>query len=336
MHGTSGDVGRLMKASGSIGVVITGGTIGMQAGDAGLAPESGLAARLREALCAQGRHDVGPFVELTPLIDSANAEPEFWVRVAAAVVSLVENAECSGVLVLHGTDTMAYTAAGLAFLLLGLPVPVVLTGAMHPIGDACSDGWDNLSGALDLLTSGPPAGTYVYFAGKQIPAVHCSKWRTGTVDAFTRTLRPTIDMSTPALPPWSYRKLVMPARIAVLPLHPGFEPMALEALLAAGVPGCVLECYGSGTAPVADQRFIAALELARSRNMVVVAISQCPEGAVAFGRYATDHRLTTAGVVSGGGMTREVALAKLGILLGAGLPAAACRDWMRVSVFGEL
>ncbi|MGY8637518.1 asparaginase [Bradyrhizobium sp. 14AA] len=322
--------------SGKLGVVITGGTIGMRAGDAGLAPESGLGARMREAICAQGRHDVGPFVELAPLIDSANAEPEFWVRVAAAVVSLVEDADCDGVLVLHGTDTMAYTAAGLAFLLFGLPVPVVLTGAMHPIGDAGSDGWDNLSGALDLLKNDPPAGTYVYFAGKQIPAVHCSKWRTQTVDAFTRTRRPTIDRSASSLPPWSYRKLVAPARVAVLPLHPGFEPMTLEALVTAGVPGCVLECYGSGTAPVADARFIAALELARSRNMVVVAISQCPEGAVAFGHYATDHRLKSVGVVSGGGMTREVALAKLSTLLGAGLPAAACRDWMGVSVFGEL
>ena len=324
------------RPNGRLGVVITGGTIGMHGGDDGLAPASGLAMRLREALCAQGRHDVGPFVELTPLIDSANAEPEFWVRIAAAVVSLVEDDDCSGVLILHGTDTMAYTAAGLAFLLFGLPVPVVLTGAMHPIGDVGSDGWDNLSGALDLLTSGPPAGTTVYFAGRQIPAVHCSKWRTQTADAFTRTLRPTMDRSAPALPPWSYRELVAPARVAVLPLHPGFEPTALAALAAAGVPGCVLECYGSGTAPVADPRFIAALELARARNMVVVAISQCPEGAVAFGHYATDHRLKTAGVVSGGGMTREVALAKLGILLGAGLPPAACRDWMRVSVFGEL
>ncbi|TWA92628.1 asparaginase domain-containing protein [Bradyrhizobium stylosanthis] len=325
-----------MKAGGKIGVVVTGGTIGMQAGDAGLAPAAGLAARLRETLCAHGRRDVGPFVELAPLIDSANAGPEFWVRVAAAVVSLVEESDCRGVLVLHGTDTMAYTAAGLAFLLLGLPVPVVLTGAMHPIGVAGSDGWDNLSGALDLLAGGPPAGITVYFAGRQIPAVHCSKWRTRTTDAFTRTLRPTSDGPAPAQPPWSYRKLVAPARVAVLPLHPGFEPTALEALVAAGVPGCVLECYGSGTAPVADLRFIAALELARSRNTVVVATSQCPEGAVAFGHYATDHRLKTAGVVSGGGMTREVALAKLGILLGAGLPAAACRDWMGVSVLGEI
>lgn len=325
-----------MKPSGKLGIVITGGTIGMHAGEGGLAPQSGLDTRLREALCAQGRHDVGPIVELAPLIDSANAGPDFWVRIATAVVSLVEDADCSGVLVLHGTDTMAYTAAGLAFLLFGLPVPVVLTGAMHPIGHAGSDGWDNVTGALDLLRSGPPAGISVYFAGQQIPAVHCSKWRTQTADAFRRTLRPTIDMSASALPPWSYRKLVAPARVAVLPLHPGFEPMAIEALVAAGVPGCVLECYGSGTAPVADDRFIAALELARSRNMVVVAISQCPEGAVAFGHYATDHCLRTAGVVSGGGMTREVALAKLGILLGAGLPAAACRDWMGVSVFGEL
>ncbi|MBR0830131.1 asparaginase [Bradyrhizobium manausense] len=321
---------------GKLGVVITGGTIGMHPGDAGLAPACGLETHLREALRARGRHDVGPFVELAPLIDSANAGPDFWVRVATAVVSLVEDADCSGVLILHGTDTMAYTAAGLAFLLFGLPVPVVLTGAMHPIGHAGSDGWDNVSGALDLLTSDPAAGTYVYFAGQQIPAVHCSKWRTQAADAFTRTQRPTIDLSAPAFPPWSYRKLVAPARVAVLSLHPGFEPAALEALVAAGVPGCVLECYGSGTAPVADARFIAALELARSRNMVVVAISQCPEGAVAFGHYATDHRLKTVGVVSGGGMTREVALAKLGILLGSGLSAAACRDWMRVSVFGEL
>lgn len=321
-----------MTANGRLGVLITGGTIGMQPGDAGLAPEAGLDACLRNALGER----VGPFVELSPLIDSANAGPEFWGRIAAAVVSLVEDEGCSGVLVLHGTDTMAYTAAGLAFLLLGLPVPVVLTGAMHPIGEVGSDGWDNVTGALDLLASGPPAGGYVYFAGKQIPAVHCSKWRTQTTDAFVRTLRPTAELSALASPPWTYRKLVAPARVAVLPLHPGFEPAALEALVEAGIPGCVLECYGSGTGPVADPRFIAALERAHARGMVVVAISQCPEGAVAFGHYATDHLMKSAGVVSGGGMTREVALAKLSVLLGAGLPASACRDWLGVSVFGEV
>ena len=325
-----------MRANSRIGVLITGGTIGMHDGEAGLQPGPGLETRLREVLRERERYRVGPFIELAPLIDSADAKPEFWVRVAAAVVSLVEQAGCSSVLVLHGTDTMAYTAAALAFLLFDLPAPVVLTGAMHPIGEVGSDGWDNVLGALDLLTGSPANGTSVYFAGKQMPAVHCSKWRTRTADAFIRPLRPTTDKSAPFMPPWSYRKLVSPARVAILPLHPGFEPAALEALVAAGVSGCVLECYGSGTGPVADSRFIAALDLANARDMVVVAISQCPEGAVAFGQYANDHRLKTAGVVSAGGMTREVALAKLSILLGAGLPASVCRDWMCVNVFGEL
>lgn len=140
-------------------VLYTGGTIGMQQSAAGLMPASGFEARMRE----QQAHEAGPlpdwtFDELQPLLDSANMHPRHWQQMAERIRSAVTAGGCDAVLLLHGTDTLAYSAAALSFLLLDLPVPVLLTGAMLPAGSEGSDAWPNLFGAMRALQAGRVSG----------------------------------------------------------------------------------------------------------------------------------------------------------------------------------
>src|SRR3990167_6388264 len=140
-------------------VLYTGGTIGMQMSAEGLAPASGFEARLR----AQQVREAQPlpewiFRELLPPIDSANMNQHNWLAMVAAIRAGVEQDGCDGVLLLHGTDTLAYSAAALSFLLLGLPAPVILSGSMLPAGAEGSDAWGNLFGAMAALQAGVAPG----------------------------------------------------------------------------------------------------------------------------------------------------------------------------------
>jgi L-asparaginase len=163
----------------SIKVLYTGGTIGMQASANGLAPASGFEARLRGQLLAQPALAVPEFSfrELLPLIDSANMTPAYWQRLRTAIVQAVDDERCNGVLVLHGTDTLAYSAAAMAFQLLGLAVPVVFTGSMLPAGAPDSDAWENTNGALMALGSGLPTGVHLYFHGQLLAQLRPSSVR---------------------------------------------------------------------------------------------------------------------------------------------------------------
>ena len=319
-------------------VLYSGGTIGMQMTAEGLAPASGLEALLRARQAEQ--HDGLPhwrFRELQPLLDSANMTQANWLALADAVRQAVDEDGCDGVLLLHGTDTLAYSAAALSFLLLGLPVPLLLTGAMLPVSSSGSDAWGNLFGALRRLQAGIAPGVYLYFHDRLLHGARASKLSSDAFDAFAELPRLRQGAHASAWPAsLSYRQPRQPVRLAVLPLHPGFDASLLRALLENGVRGVVLECYGSGTGPADDAEFLAALREARQRGVVLGAISQCPLGHVDFAVYAAGSALAEAGLVSGGGMTREAALGKLFGLLGAGLPAAEVERLFALDLCGEL
>jgi len=274
--------------------------------------------------------------ELDPLIDSANMQQANWLAMRDAIVDAVERDGHDGVLVLHGTDTLAYSAAALSFLLLGLPVPVVLTGSMLPAGAPDSDAWDNLRGALHALENGMDAGVQLYFHGKRLHGCRASKLRSEAFDAFTVLPRERHGPTAEAVPDvLSYRQRRQPVNLAVMPMFPGVRAAHVRAVLASGVQGLLLECYGSGTGPSEDQALLDALSEAHRDGVVIAAISQCPEGAVQFDTYEAGSRLRDTGLISGGGMTREAALGKLFALLGAGLDAQACEHWFGLDLCGE-
>lgn len=321
----------------TIMVLYTGGTIGMQASAHGLAPASGFEQRMREQLDGVADIPSWQFREMQPLIDSANMTPQYWQRLREAVIEAVDGVGCDGVLILHGTDTLAYSAAAMSFQLLGLQAPVLFTGSMLPAGVADSDAWENLVGALQALKRGIAPGVQLYFHGELLAPHRTAKVRSFGRHPFVTLKRAGGAPSVQALPPeLDYRRPKQTAKVAALPLVPGFDAPLLQAVLASGVQGLILECFGSGTGPADDTDFIDALAQAHAKGVVVVAITQCHEGGVELDVYEAGSRLRQAGVLSGGGMTREAAFGKLQLLLGAGFPLPEVRQLIEQDLCGEL
>ena len=324
-----------MSKANHIMVLYTGGTIGMQASANGLAPASGFEARMREQLA----HLPAPawrFREMSPLIDSANMTPAYWQRLRSAVVEAVDEG-CDAVLILHGTDTLAYSAAAMSFQLLGLPAPVVFTGSMLPAGVPDSDAWENVSGALAALGEGLAPGVHLYFHGALMAPTRCAKIRSFGRHPFAALQRNGGVAKAQALPAaLDYRQPKALANVGVLPLVPGIDAGQLDALVDSGIQALVLECFGSGTGPSDNPAFLASLQRAQDRHIVVVAITQCHEGGVELDVYEAGSRLRGVGVLSGGGMTREAAFGKLQALLGAGLPNDEVRRLVELDLCGEL
>lgn len=324
-----------MSKANTLMVLYTGGTIGMQASANGLAPASGFEARMREQLA----HLPAPawrFREMSPLIDSANMTPAYWQHLRSAVVEAVDEG-CDGVLILHGTDTLAYSAAAMGFQLLGLPAPVVFTGSMLPAGVPDSDAWENVSGALAALGEGLAPGVHLYFHGALMAPTRCAKIRSFGRHPFAALQRNGGVAKAQALPAaLDYRQPKALANVGVLPLVPGIDAGQLDALVDSGIQALVLECFGSGTGPSDNPAFLASLQRAQARHIVVVAITQCHEGGVELDVYEAGSRLRGVGVLSGGGMTREAVFGKLQALLGAGLPNDEVRRLVELDLCGEL
>jgi L-asparaginase len=320
-------------------VLYTGGTIGMQASENGLAPASGFEARMAEQLAALPEMVVPQwsFREMSPLIDSANMTPAYWQRLREAVVDAIEVQHCDAVLILHGTDTLAYSAAAMSFQLLGLNAPVVFTGSMLPAGVPDSDAWENVNGALQALGQGLAAGVHLYFHGELLQPTRCAKIRSFGRNPFAALNRARGGDAASTLPAaLDYRQPKQLANVAVLPLFPGIGAAQLDGLIDSGIQGLVLECFGSGTGPSDNADFIASLQRAHQQGVAVVAITQCHEGGVELDVYEAGSRLRGVGVLSGGGMTREAAFGKLHALLGAGLDGDEVRRLVELDVCGEL
>ncbi len=320
-----------MSPSNNVMVLYTGGTIGMQASANGLAPASGFEARMRAELAGQPV-PAWQFQEMAPLIDSANMTPAYWQRLRTAVIDAVDQG-CDGVLILHGTDTLAYSAAAMSFQLLGLPAPVVFTGSMLPAGVPDS----NVSGALHALGAGLAPGVHLHFHGALIAPTRCAKIRSFGRNPFAALNRQGGGARAESIPQaLDYRQPKALANVGVLPLVPGIGAAQLDAIIASGIQALILECFGSGTGPSDNPQFLASLQHAQEKGIVVVAITQCHEGGVELDVYEAGSRLRGVGVLSGGGMTREAAFGKLNALLGAGLDTPQVRRLVELDLCGEL
>ncbi|HEX8594139.1 MAG TPA: asparaginase [Pseudomonas sp.] len=320
-------------------VLYTGGTIGMQASANGLAPASGFEARMTEQLAAQPDLIVPQwrFREMSPLIDSANMTPAYWLRLREAIIEAVEVDGCDAVLVLHGTDTLAYSAAALSFQLLGLDAPVVFTGSMLPAGVPDSDAWENVNNALLALGNGLASGVHLFFHGELLAPTRCAKIRSFGRHPFAALNRAHSGKTSELHPAQlDHRQPKTLANVAVLPLFPGIGAAQVNAMIDSGIQGLILECFGSGTGPSDDPQFLASLKRAHERGICVVAITQCHEGGVELDVYEAGSLLRAVGVLSGGGMTREAALGKLHVLLGSGLDVEQVRNLVERDLCGEL
>lgn len=285
-------------------LIHTGGTIGMVQTSGGFAPRKGVVEAQVQAFQDSGQFTTPVDIHLLePLIDSANAGPLDWSRVAQVVFD--NHDAYDGFVVTHGTDTLAYTAAALCFALEGLAKPVIVTGAMLPLSVQGSDGGRNLLDGL-LAAETAPKGVWVQFAGQRMHGARTRKSHSTEFDAF----RVNEGGEDPVQPG---ETLVCHGfdehKVAILAMAPGL-PTDLFQYAAEGADALLLRVYGSGTAPESEG-LKQALMTAKARNIPVLAVSQCPEGGMALGTYAAGAILRDNGVIDGRDMTVEAAYAKL-------------------------
>ncbi|MEJ2291406.1 MAG: type I asparaginase, partial [Deinococcales bacterium] len=284
-------------------------------------------------------------IEFDPLLDSADMGPKDWERIARAILERYEAFD--GFVLLHGTDTMAYTASALSFLLDGLAKPVVLTGSQIPLIEPRSDARENLVTSLLLAAREELAEVCLYLNGLVLRGNRSTKVSASGFDAFASPNEPPLGtagvtlelrrelLRPPQLGPLRVTRLA-DVSVAALRLFPGVRPELVRNLLAPPVAGLVLESYGSGNAPSRDEALLEAFAAATARGVVIVNCTQCLRGRVDMGGYVGGGRLREAGVISGSDMTAEAALTKLMWLLSLGLDTGEVERRVQRNLRGEL
>lgn len=287
----------------------------------------------------------------TPL-DSSNITPKHWGTIANAISS--NYSDYDGFVVLHGTDTMAYTASALSFMLENLRKPVIITGSQLPIGEVRTDGEENLITALQIAAAKGPDGqptvqeVAILFEDYLWRGNRSTKMSADHFNAFKSNNYPylakiglEVQFREEAL--WrqkSQRPLKVQTRmdnnVMVIQMFPGITETTLRYILSTpDIKGIVLKTYGAGNAPT-DSWFIRLMRDVVERGVVVINVSQCINGGVHSERYMTGNTLQAAGVVSGYDITAEAAITKLMYLFGMGLSADEVKKYLNCSLCGEV
>lgn len=291
-------------------------------------------------------------IPFDPPIDSSDMEPELWSRIVTIIDENYDSYD--GFVILHGTDTMSFTASALSFMLEDLMKPVILTGSQLPIGALRTDGKENLITAIEIAAAKDTEGNpmvpevCVFFHEKLMRGNRTTKInsesfgafgsnnypnlaRTGTdIQFFTRNIRKFV----PGLKLKAHHEYN--SNIMIFSLFPGIQQEIVEKLLGAPeLKGIIFRTFGAGNAPQ-KKWLIDALSKATAEGKIIINITQCAGGSVHMERYETGLQLQEAGVISGHDSTVEAALTKLMYLLGKELPVEEVRRRMEKSFAGEI
>lgn len=339
-------------------ILYTGGTFGMLESPRGLTPGGDIAGRIQATLASlpPARQASLPSFEVretTTPIDSSAATPLDWQRLAREVAEAYAEQRYAGFVIIHGTDTLAWTASSLAYQLQGIDRPVVVTGSQKPLEADGSDALANLEAALRFAALPALQEVAVCFASKLLRGARTRKWDTHAVDGFASPNYPLLgetvdsqailyaarglDDQQRGLPRFELADYsgFRESPVTRIALWPGLSTRLLERwLLDDGIQGALLEVWGSGNIPE-DPRLLELLAQASGESKLLAAISQCPHGPVAIGTYAAGQGLLDAGVLSGDAMTPEAAITKLVHLLAQPLSDTERRQRFLTSLVGE-
>ena len=340
-------------ANRSVLLIYTGGTIGMTEN-----PETGALESFNFEHLLNHVPELKRFncyiatYRFNPPIDSSDMQPSDWVKLVEIISDNYERFD--GFVILHGTDTMSYTASALSFMLENLGKPVILTGSQLPIGMLRTDGRENLITAIEIAAASNPDGTpivaevCVLFENSLMRGNRTTKISAENFNAFRSYNCPVlahvgihIKYETHLLRKPCPMRPVKPhfrldTNVVIFTLFPGIREEVVTTLFrASGVRAVVMKTFGSGNAPQ-KKWLIELLQEAMEKDILVVNITQCPVGIVEMERYETGRQLLSAGVISGYDITPESALTKLMFLLAQDLPVDEIRKRMDSNVAGEI
>jgi L-asparaginase len=280
-------------------------------------------------------------------IDSSNIQPSDWIQIVEIIKE--NHTDFTGFVILHGTDTMAYTASALSFMIQNLQKPIIITGAQLPIGIPRTDARENLITAIEI--AGDAAHIVpevcIYFNGRLLRGNRAKKRESSQFDAFDSENLPylaeigvSIDYNSFLIKKINDEKpkffIKMAAEIGIVKLYPGLSSTFLTHILSdKNLKGIILESYGSGNAPSEDW-FITIIQSALNNGIVILNISQCTGGHVRMGKYETSQKLKEMGVISGEDMTTEAAVTKLMWVLAMDISLDKQKKILVKNICGEL
>lgn len=331
-------------------IAYTGGTIGMEKSDHGYIPTSGFLTQSIKQMPEFNRPEMPLFDihEYSPLIDSANMSPKHWQEIADDIYANYDDYD--GFIVLHGTDTMAFTASALSFMFDNLSKPIIITGSQIPLSELRSDGQVNLLESLYIAANYPINEVGLYFnnklyRGNRTTKIHADGFGAFASANFGELIEAGIHIQVTNgkvinanaqtnLLPLSLAQ-VEPQPIGVVSLYPGINHQVIGNILEQPVKALIIQSYGVGNAPETPE-FLNLLKEASQRGIIIVNRTQCVQGHVNMDGYATGHALKDAGVISGFDMTLEATLTKLHYLLSQDYSSDEVKALMQQNLRGEL
>ena len=328
-------------------ILNTGGTISCVKTDHGYAPEANYVKEALAKISALKHPEMPDYTikEYNPLLDSSNMTVQEWNLIASDIAK--EYHSYDGFIVFHGTDTMAYTASALSFMLENLAKPVIITGSQIPLSEVRNDAIDNVTTSLWLCAHQALNEVCIYFNQRLLRGNRSQKTNAQQFNAFDSpnyshlaSIGIEIELNTQLLLKKPKKKFhlqtITPNYIANFRLFPGFSSDVLAYILDQPLHGLILETYGAGNAQNNDARFLSLLTAACYKGVIIVNCTQCQQGRVEMDQYATGNALKEAGLISGHDMTPEAAHCKLLYLLSKNLDIPEIKRLMETNLCGEL
>ena len=329
-------------------IIYTGGTIGMIHSPDGYVPNPDSFRSNLEAIPDLNHPDapIYDLVQFSPLLDSSDITVREWNKIGAAIAERYNDYD--GFVILHGTDTMGYSASAVSFMLENLSKPVIFTGAQIPLCELRSDGKDNIINSVLIAASGEVHEVCVYFNGVLLRGNRTTKRSSDQLLAFDSPNCPhlaeagiTIQYNRSELLPaaegkFAFHPFKEDVPVGVIKVFPGIQFEIFEHIMTDRLKGVVLETFGAGNIPSTGNYLLHIIEKAYKSGTIITVCSQCMQGTVTLGQYATSKALHDIGAVNGKNMTTEAALTKLYHLFSLDIPKEEIKRRMSISLRGEL